>query len=967
MSDSFMDDNIVKMTFDNKQFEQNAKQSLDTIEKLKSSMNFEASVKGLDKIEKSINKTNKSLGDLSGAVDKINKKFNALGIMGKRALENITDSIYMTSKRMIKALTIDPIKQGFEEYELKMQSVQTIMASTGASVKEVNQYLDELNTYSDKTIYSFKDMTSNIGKFTNAGVALKDAVAAIQGISNVAAVAGANTNEASRAMYNFSQALSAGYVKLIDWKSIELANMATKEFKENLISVAEGLGTIKKVAGGYQTVTKDLNGKISEVFTATKNFNDSLSHQWMTNDVLNKTLAIYSTDLTEITEKELNEYKVKTKNNELTKKEALVLKKKEFEADLKQLGLTDKKIKQMEALSKKAFRAATEVKTWSQLFDTLKEAVGSGWAKTYEYIFGDKDEATKMLTRVNNVVSAIIDKNAELRNSILFDWHNYGGYEALVGKNGIFANIKRGIDSVIKPIHNAWYTAFPIADNLGKKLSEITKSIRDFTSTLKLSEEDSKNLQKTFSGLFMILKTGKDIIVDITTGVGKLIGISSKGFGALLSGLLKFTSKLGHVGQEVEYLYRVVKTIIVYTNEYFKITDTISNIALSVFRILTQILGGALIGAIKSIIAGSSIIYNVLKSIYGIIGPILQSTWDALAKHKGIIETIVALIKTIPELIKFIAKSIDQIFEGKQGKSVGSVKDEIDGMGESASITSNLINGLVTALSNIGSIVKTVLREITPGRVMLALFAASTAYLTAAVGKLIFSISMIPDMISFKLIPECTKLIKNISSITEAIRNRLFPGLGNTKLKFSEFAQSTAILVLALTAMYKVMSSLSTRKIVEISASLTGMMGVFVGLYAATALLTNKLSKLENSISADDFAKSMLVVSASLLLISRAFKVLDSIKNIRGLMLKVSGISAVILATSLAIKMISRVDEKGKKLYRPSGLMMLSFAVSLKIMARAIGAMSEINPNKFKKNLGNITVWMEYACYWSST
>lgn len=128
---------------------------------------------------------------------------------------------------MLAAFTIDPIKSGFDEYELKMGSIQTIMASTGESLDVVNQKLDELNTYSDRTIYSFADMTENIGKFTNAGVNLDDAVAAIQGVANVAAVSGANANEASRAMYNFGQALSSGSVRLIDWKSIELANMAT--------------------------------------------------------------------------------------------------------------------------------------------------------------------------------------------------------------------------------------------------------------------------------------------------------------------------------------------------------------------------------------------------------------------------------------------------------------------------------------------------------------------------------------------------------------------------------------------------------------------------------------------------------------------------------------------------------------------------------------------------------------------
>ena len=261
---------------------------------------------------------------------------------------------------MLHSLTIEPISQGFEEYELKMGSIQTIMMSTGASLEEVNKYLQELNTYSDKTIYSFQDMTSNIGKFTNAGVGLEDAVMAIQGVSNVAAVSGANANEASRAMYNFAQALSAGYVKLIDWKSIENANMATVEFKTQLLESAVACGTLTKTADGmYKTVK-------GNVIDATHGFNDSLQDQWMTTEALVSTLRDYADETTEI--------------------------------------------------GAKAFAAAQDVKTFSQLMDTLKEAVGSGWANTWEILFGDFEEAKELWTGLSQVVGGFIDAQADARD-----------------------------------------------------------------------------------------------------------------------------------------------------------------------------------------------------------------------------------------------------------------------------------------------------------------------------------------------------------------------------------------------------------------------------------------------------------------------------------------------------------------------------------------------------------------------
>ena len=323
-----IDQKVVEMRFDNKQFENNVQTSLSTLDRLKKSLNMEGATKGLENVDAASKKLNFS--GLSSAVETVQAKFSAFEVMAVTALANITNSAINAGKQMLHSLTIEPVSQGFNEYELKMGSIQTIMASTGASLEEVNGYLADLNEYSDKTIYSFADMTQNIGKFTNAGVKLEDAVLAIKGISNEAAISGANTNEASRAMYNFAQALSAGHVKLIDWKSIENANMATVEFKNELLKAAEAAGTVEKQADGmYRVLTKNNQGSTMDMtIDATKNFNDSLNYQWMTTEVLVDTLKDYADETTEI--------------------------------------------------GKKAFSAAQDVKTFSQLMDTLKEAVGSG-------------------------------------------------------------------------------------------------------------------------------------------------------------------------------------------------------------------------------------------------------------------------------------------------------------------------------------------------------------------------------------------------------------------------------------------------------------------------------------------------------------------------------------------------------------------------------------------------------------
>ena len=293
---------VVQMKFDNAQFEAGTKQTLSTLDKLKQKLKFNDVEDGFSKIANSAKKVD--MTPVANSVETTRLKFSALEAVAVGALTKIGASLADLVTKTLKTFTVDPIMQGFSEYELKMNSVQTIMSSTGESIDVVNKYLEELNQYSDKTIYSFSDMTSNIGKFTNAGVKLDVAVAAMQGISNAAALAGSNSQQASSAMYNFSQAIANGYMALTDWNSIaNTAGMGTESFKQELIDTAVEMGTLVEVEGGYVSTTTNLQGKTSDLLTATKGFTGSLQHQWMTADVLTATLAKYSDETTELGKK----------------------------------------------------------------------------------------------------------------------------------------------------------------------------------------------------------------------------------------------------------------------------------------------------------------------------------------------------------------------------------------------------------------------------------------------------------------------------------------------------------------------------------------------------------------------------------------------------------------------------------------------------------------------------------------
>lgn len=462
-----VDSRVVEMRFDNQHFEKNVQTSLSTLEKLKQKLNLTGASKGLEQIDKAARGTN--IAHLGQAAQVVGHKFSAMQVAGITAIANITNSAVNAGKRMIKALTIDPVTTGWSEYELKMGSIQTIMASTGESLDTVNKYLNELNEYSDKTIYSFSDMTQNIGKFTNAGVKLEDAVLAIKGISNAAALSGANANEASRSMYNFAQALSAGYVKLIDWKSIELANMATVGFKEQLLEAAVAAGTLSRAGEG---VYKTLEGN---VVTTTKNFNESLQDQWMTTEVLVKTLKDYADETTDI--------------------------------------------------GKKATKSATEVKTFSQMMDALKESAQSGWAQTWEIIFGNFEEGKSLWTSINKVLDGVIGKMTDLRNTVLSKAFGGGATDSW---NKLSKHIeKAGIntDDFKKKLLTTAKKHGKITDKMLKDENAFNKCLEDgvfnkeiVIETLKSYADTSKKTGESTEDMTKKLKYFQDVVNDVWRG-----------------------------------------------------------------------------------------------------------------------------------------------------------------------------------------------------------------------------------------------------------------------------------------------------------------------------------------------------------------------------------------------------------------------------------------------------------------
>ena len=627
-----IDNQIVKMQFDNASFEKNAQQTMSTLERLKAALKF-------DKVN--MTPLQQAFAETEATATKAGLSIRDIWLkMGNIIEDQVATKIVNAGKKIMNALSFEGINDGFNEYELKMGSIQTIMAGTGASLATVNHYLDELNTYSDKTIYSFSDMTNSIGKFTNAGVKLDDAVNAIKGIANEAAVSGANANEASRAMYNFAQALSSGYVKLIDWKSIENANMATVEFKDTLLRMGVACKTVAKESDGmYKVLTENNQGKtMDDLVNGTKNFNDSLQYQWMTTDVLTKTLKIYATDVRELTAAEKDRY----------------------EAELEGLGYSQEEIIALEQLGIKAANSATEIKTFTMLIDTLKEAIGSGWAMSWQYIIGDFEQAKAIFTDMGKVLGGAIDTISDARNRLLKSGLQTGWEKFTTMTNRAIPESEEYRQILLKTamahgvLSKEQVVEITSTNDLVKSMHELkwvtgdllVESVSDYTKTLEsMSKEEREAAGVTddqlaeLQSLNRFMQANKDksngYIESLAKGMNELGGRENiiAGLKNLFHGLMDAIKPVGEAFNNVfgimdpRNLFNFTVKFREFT-EQMKVSTDAANTIRTAFTLA--------FGGIKTVVSGVSTaisgvtklvlpLFNLFDAIFGLIGKVVAA------------------------------------------------------------------------------------------------------------------------------------------------------------------------------------------------------------------------------------------------------------------------------------------------------------------------------------------------------
>lgn len=888
---SSIDERIVRMQFDNAKFEQGVSQTLTSLEKLKNGLKLDGAAKGLSDIQAAGQKVD--LRNVADGVESIASRFKAMSVVAISALASVASQAAIAGAQMVKSFTLGPLIDGFHEYETNLNSIQTILANTaaaGTNLKQVNAALNELNHYSDQTIYNFSEMARNIGTFTAAGVDLKTATASIKGIANLAALSGSNSEQAATAMYQLSQAISAGRVSLEDWNSVVNAGMGGTVFQRALAENAVKMGTLNENA-------VKLSGSMKNVSINGKSFRESITAEpgkesWLTSDVLTRTLSQFTGDLSK--------------------------------AELKAQGFNDAEIKAIQNQAKMAKNAATQVKTFSQLIGTLKESIGSGWAQTFQTIFGNFDEARTLFTDVSNTLGGFVQASANARNKVLGDWKELGGRTVLIKA---ISNAFHALVAVVKPIKDAFREIFPATT--GKQLYDLTVTLRDFTEKLKIGGDTADKLKRTFAGVFAVFGIGWDILKEVAKTFFDLIGVATKGSG----GFLEITAKIGDFlvalrkgikeGKGIENLFKGIGTVLAIP---IKLLQQLAKLLGSVFK------GVDTSGVEKGVARATSKLDPLAH-----LGEIVSKVWDGVLKVMG-------------KVGDFFEKLID-----KAQKFGSQFADMFDGLNFSdvlSSINTGLFAGLVLLVKKFtsgggGGGLSDIVDSITEGFEALTgalkgmqnvLNATALLEIAAAVGILVLSMNQLSKIDSAGLERGAAGIAAMFTQLLAAML--IFEKISGFKgwLKMPFIAGSMILLASAVLILTQACKQLAQLDWNELGKGLTGVTVLLGAVVATMKLMPNPAGMISSGLG-------MIALAAGIKILASAVTDLSGLgweEMAKGL----TGVAGILTGLALFSK-FAEADKGG--VLQGAGIILL--ATGIKILASALKDLSKFSWTEIGKGL----------------
>lgn len=925
-----VDDRVVQMQFDNAQFERETKRSLNTIERLKASLNFDKAGESLSGLTTTASKLD--LTPVSDGVDTISMRFKALDVVAATVISNITSRAVGLGKALVSAFTIDPVKSGLQEYETQINAVQTILANTqskGTTIDQVNAALDELNHYADMTIYNFTEMTKNIGTFTAAGVDLDTSVQAIKGIANLAAVSGSTSQQASTAMYQLSQALAAGKVTLMDWNSVVNAGMGGQVFQDALLETARVDGVA-----------------IDQMIAKHGSFRETLQEGWLTSEVLLDTLAKFTGDLNE---------------------EQLLSK-----------GYTEDQAKAILELGTTANDAATKVKTFTQLIDTLKEAVQSGWTQSWEYIFGDFEQAKEFWTEISDAISNVVNESANARNELLkgamtSGWSQFldtGITDSATVMEQVLTDIGKQMgvvsDETIeaaggfeKSLQSGWLTA----DMLQKGINEVVDQAQSLLTMSDeqlaadgLSRDSIKETLDIYTKLNEEIARGNVSLQTFSDRMGK-----SSGRGNLVQSVRNIMSAVGTMVSSikgafddifppttVDQLYSITEGIERFTRGLILSEENADKVqrvfkgVFSVFKIGTDILDTIYKGFLN-IVKTMSPVGNSLLDLAASIGDFLVGVQQAV-DSSGVFQGILSGLEWV---CNAASKGIDK-FTGSIESLSQKTTIVLDPIQAISNALTSFVNFVAPGLEWFGTTASEALGEFSKSAYeAFNNFDPTNLYNFMNAGMGLGILNAIRNFIG-----SGKSILDGASGMIDGVK-KMITSLGDAinAWKTNKNAETLMTVAKAIGVLAASLTVLSFIKPERLAGSLLSITVLFTELVAALEVL-NTLT-LGKKFQVATLSAAMVAMSTGILILSAALKTISSVQPDR-LVTSVLALGVVLAELSVATTFLSSTATRMTK--GTTGMVLMATAV--RILVSSVSALGSMSLDSLAKGIVSLGVVM---------
>lgn len=641
-----IDDRIVAMRFDNKQFESAVSDSLVTLENLKKNLDMSKAAKtfndGMADAIKSAEDLNKkfkfdtaaeefanlenaskkiTFADLGGAIEAIKDKFSVFGTFADQVIRRVADGFVDLANKagqVVKGMTIDQVAGGWTKYQNELGYVQQMMNATGDSMDSVYENLiDKVDRFSDETSYSSDQIMKSAASLLSIGASAEEVIPIVEGLAIATAYAGKDNAQFVRSLeFGFTQAYQKGHMLAQDWQS--LTPIVSEELIQSFIDAGEAMGKISK---GAVTISS---------------FRDSLESHWLDRDVMGAAMMQWSSSINKAFDMvDSGDY--------------------DFVADaLNELA------EQTDGFSIKGAIAAQSAKSYAEAIDATKDAVSTGWKQIFRTVVGTYEESKDLFTFVTEELLTIFaypisdpDDPTSLVNR-LKAWLDLGGRETmLLGFLNIWTNIRDTISSVFEGFRRV----FPKAT--GEQLYEFTERFANFTDTFKLSDKSLSNISKIVEGLVSAFRMLTD-----TAGafIKPLFGITNAGNEMSTSIFEGFTTIAATVSDAL--------TRIANSNAFKTFISTIENVVSAIADFVGKIMG--YLGTLSWWFEHKFIFHqnkgnNFIEALFGATG-----------------DTVVKILKDVVdkfgELFGLDVSGFQNAMEtafGKIGDAIGVVRDVI--------------------------------------------------------------------------------------------------------------------------------------------------------------------------------------------------------------------------------------------------------------------------------------------------